>query len=152
MSPYPEEVPIDPGPSSTCPKISQWLSLYEPSAFQAAASALGLRESKFVCNPLKNRVSVSHTPPALPDISPTGFQTQILWVFIFPVQVSQAGEPDVELRPLAPQWGPLWLWYPSCLWVAKPGVWVLIRPHLCPSYPSQWGLFFISLGIENLFC
>ena len=35
------------------------------------------------------------------------------------------------------------------------GVWgrlVLTRPGLCASYLSQWGLFLIPLGVENLSC
>ena len=31
-------------------------------------------------------------------------------------------------------------------------VWFLTRPHLCASYTSRCGLFFISLVVENLFC
>ena len=94
------------------------------------SSALGLRESEFVHNPFKIRVSVSPTPPALQDVSPTSFQSQLLWRFIFLVQVLQAGDPDVGLRSLGPQWGPLWLWYSLLLSCQARGMCVLTRPHL----------------------
>ena len=38
------------------------------------------------------------------------------------------------------------------LLVAYPGMWFLIIPCLCPSYPSPCGSFFISLVAEDIFC
>ena len=48
---------------------------------------------------------MSHGPPALLDISSTGFQSQVLWRLIFQVKVYHAGRLDVGLVPLAPQVG-----------------------------------------------
>ena len=49
----------------------------------------------------------------------------MFWSLVFPVKDPEAGEPDVELRPLAP-----WESNYNCrdypyLWVAHLGVWVL---------------------------
>lgn len=49
--------------------------------------------------PLTADFLVSYSCLALLDIKTTGFQSQILWEIIFPVQVTQAGEPDVGLSP-----------------------------------------------------
>ena len=109
---------------------------------------LGLGASEFVHKPFKSRVLVSHSPLALPDISPTGFQSYILWKIIFLVQDPRIGSPTWSLDPSllggTPAAGDI-----SPLVVAAPGV---PRPCVCPSYPYQCGLFFISSVIENLFC
>ena len=89
--------------------------------FQAAASAQRLGGSEFLHKLFKNRASVSHSLPSLPDVSPAGFQSQTLRELVFPVQVPQAGEPKVGLGPLTPQRRtPRWSSLPL-LWVAVPG-------------------------------
>lgn len=45
-------------------------------------SSLKLRESKFVHEPFKNAISVSHIPLALSDVSLSCFQSLILWGLI----------------------------------------------------------------------
>lgn len=47
--------------------------------------------------------SVSYSPQAHSYASLTGFQCQAFWGLVFTVQAPQSGDPDVELRPLAPQ-------------------------------------------------
>ena len=42
----------------------------DPRTFQTAVSSLRLGESKFVHQPFKSGISVSHTPLALPDVKP----------------------------------------------------------------------------------
>lgn len=59
--------------------------------FQTAASVLSLRGSEFVCRPFKNEVSVFYTFLALLELSPADFQIQMLWGFIFLMQVPWVG-------------------------------------------------------------
>ena len=74
MLPSLERVPSDPCPSGTRSKVSHGSSFsYDPCAFQAAASVLELGRSKFLCKSFQSGVLVSHSPPALPDVSPPGF-------------------------------------------------------------------------------
>lgn len=56
--------------------------MYDPGAFPTATSVPGLGNETTL---------VFYSPLALSDISPTGFQSQILWGFLFPVQILQAG-------------------------------------------------------------
>lgn len=109
--------------------------MYNPGTFQTVASVLEPRVSEFVCVPFKSRVSVSYSPPVLPDVSPVDFQSQMLWAMVFLVQVSQTGELNVGLTPLSFRRTSVVV-ISSHFWVARPGVWVLTRLHLCPSYSS----------------
>ena len=68
---------------------------------------------------------------------------------IFLVQVRQAGEHRMALEPLSLQGGPLWLWYPSHLYVATLETWILNRLLLLT---ASRGLAFIFFVVENLFC
>ena len=58
-----------------------------------------------VC-PSRGRGSVSSSPSTLPDVSPTGFQSQALCRLVFLLHVPWAGEPSVGLKSLTPQGGP----------------------------------------------
>lgn len=60
------------------------------------------------------------------------------------MQVPQAVDPGVGFKPPIPQGGLLQLWYPSCLWVAVLGVWVLNKSHLHLSYHLQV-IFFLYI-------
>lgn len=81
---FPKKVPTDPCPLSTCPKVNQCnFFVYDPEAFQTATSVLELRESKFVHKPFKCGVSISYSPSALLNVSPTDFQCRMLWGFSF---------------------------------------------------------------------
>ena len=57
----------------------------DPGSFQITASALGATVYTILCVPFKSGVSISHSPQGLLKESPTSLQSQILWVFIFPV-------------------------------------------------------------------
>ena len=81
--------------------------MYTPVFFQAAVSALELRVSEFLHEPFKSKVSFSYKTLALLDVSLTGFQSQMLWGFIFPEQLSWAGETDVGFGAVSPQGEPL---------------------------------------------
>lgn len=63
-----------------------------------------------------------------------------------PSASSQAREPDVEFRDLAPREGTKVVVSPS------PWVRVLASWKTCSSYLSQYGFLFLSLIVENLFC
>ena len=56
---------------------------------------------RFCVCPLRVKSLISHSPLALLKISPTDLQSQMFWVFIFPVQDSRAGEPTLGLGLLA---------------------------------------------------
>lgn len=79
---------------------------YNPGAFETAASVMGLGVGDIVCLPFKSGVSVSYILLSLPEFSPADFQSQRLWGLFFPVQ---QGVLDVELDPLIPQGGSLYL-------------------------------------------
>ena len=52
--------------------------------------------SEFLHESFKSGVSsLSYSSWAPPDVSPAGFQSQLLWVLSFPVQAPQAGDPDM---------------------------------------------------------
>lgn len=82
---------LDPWPSSTCPKISQYIFfMYTLGAFQTAPSVLGLWLSDIACWPFKSRDSVSYGPFVLLELSHTDFQSRISWELLFPLQVPRA--------------------------------------------------------------
>ena len=57
--------------------------------------------SEFLFKSFKSGVSsLSYSPWAPRDVSPADFQSQFLWALSFPVQVPQAGKPDVGPGPL----------------------------------------------------
>ena len=94
----------------------------------------------------RSRVPDSHSPSALLNESLTDFQIQVSWGLVFPMHVPQAGEPDVRLRPLALRGESLWLWHPSCLWVASLGVRVWLDcVSVHPTWVPHCVLFFLSL-------
>lgn len=128
--------------------------MHGPRTFQTAASVLSLRTIEWECGPFKSAIPISYSLQTLP-VSPCwfskplrlnahDFQSQMLWGLLLPVQISRVGLPPVGLEPLVPQGRALCLWFPSGFWVTTLRVWVLTRPCLCPSYPSQSGFFFIS--------
>ena len=49
----------------------------EPGTFQTTAYVLELRACEFLCVPFKTGVSISYNLLALPNISSTGFQSQM---------------------------------------------------------------------------
>lgn len=57
-----------------------------PGTSQTAASVLGRIASEFVPVPFKRGISISFSLLALLELSPTHFQSQMLWGLIFLVQ------------------------------------------------------------------
>ena len=93
----------------------------------------------------------------LSSVRPTGFKAQV------PGSSSQSKAPrwvpNMGLRSLSLWGGPLKLGFPSCLWVAKPGLWVLMKAHLHPPnhltetpyfYIFDCGLFSASLQVIHI--
>ena len=70
--------------------------------FKAAPLHGDLEHGRSLGASFKNGVSVSYIP--VRTLGPSGLRSQTFGAFIFPVQGSQAGEPNVGLRPLIP-WG-----------------------------------------------
>ena len=70
---------------------------------------LGLGDSMFVHTPFKSGVLGFYSPLPLPAVSPTGFQSHVFWVLVFPVKVPWAGAPDVGLEILTYLGGTLYL-------------------------------------------
>lgn len=60
----------------------------EPGSFQITASALGPAACEILCDPFKSGFSISYSPWASPNVSPTDLQSQIFWDLIFPEQDS----------------------------------------------------------------
>ena len=58
---------------------------------------------RFLLSP-KSGVSLTYSPLALLNVSPTGLQRQMFWGLIFLAQDRWPGEADVGLRPFPP-WG-----------------------------------------------
>lgn len=136
----PGEVPPDPCPFDTCSKIRQWLSLlYDPSAYQVAASVLVLEWMNLSMSP-----SSFPQPSGSPRCMSHWFSKTDVVGLIFLVQVPMLGSSTWGLAPSLLREEALWLWCPYWLQVPTLPVRVLIRLHLCPSCPSQCGLFFIS--------
>ena len=54
--------------------------------------------------PFRSGVCISSSPLGVPKVSLAVLQSHMFWGLTFLVQELQAGEPDVELGPLAP-WG-----------------------------------------------
>lgn len=92
----------------------------------------------------KNRISVSHSPLVLLDISPTVFKARC-----------HGGSPSSSLGCM--KWAKAsyssrrsFTFLISLLlanWA--PRVWVLTRPCICLSSPSWYGFFFLSLGVSS---
>ena len=137
--------------------MSQCLSfLYGPGTFQAAASVMDFEVSEFLFKSFKRGVSsLSYSPWAPRDGSPADFQSQFLWALSFPVQVPQAGKPDVGPGPLLLRGTSavvISLLFVGCPTGVGRGALVLNRAGLYASYLSQCGLFLIPLVTENLSC
>ena len=100
--------PVNPSPggvlvasclSMRLSKVSKWAS---PTLLSNYYLYPGSRN---VWHPLRVE-SLSYNPPALLNVSLTGFQRWKFWGLIFPTQDPQAGEPNVGLRTLF-SWGGL---------------------------------------------
>ena len=73
-----------------------------PGSYQITPFALGSRACEILCAPFESEVSIYPSPQGLIQLSPAGFQSQMLWGLIFPVLDPQAGELDMGLRTQAP--------------------------------------------------
>lgn len=56
--------------SGTSPKISQWISMYNPGVFQTAVSMLGLRASEIMGMPLNSEIWIFYCFLGFQNISP----------------------------------------------------------------------------------
>ena len=100
--------------SSRCFKINKWVHFTcGPRAFQSGAFALVWGSSEFDHGPFKRGFSIPCSAIVFLDIFPIGFQSQVFWGLLSPVQDVGVGVPDVELEPLAPQGKDLYLCDPS---------------------------------------
>ena len=128
----------------------------DPDAFQTAASVLGLKVSEVLCVPFKSGVSVFYSPLALPNISPTGFQSQIFGGLVFSVQDPQAGDPDAGLRLLAPWENLHGCDFPPTCRLPHWECGGLTRPHLCspcsPKPASLWLLLYLFSCGKSFSC
>lgn len=103
-----------------------------------------------MCLPFKSGVSVFCIPLGLPELIPADFKSQKLWGLVFPGQ----GVLDVGLDPLIPQGGSLYCDNP-CVCGSLPVVHhtgSLVPNHISGLLPSQYGFFFMTLAVEELFC
>ena len=122
----------------------------DPSSFQMTTSALGSRTCEILCEPFKSGVCFPQ-PSGSPESKPRWpSKPNILGAHLpgaGPLgQGTQCGAwtPHSLRRDFAIVIIPLFVGYP-------PRVWVLTIAHLCPSYLSRCGSFFISLVVEDLF-
>lgn len=79
--------------------------MYNPGAFQNAASDLDLVVSEMCMGPLILKAHFLITLLTLLDVSPSNYQSQ-MWALLFPVYVPGLGGGIVMLRLLAPQGRP----------------------------------------------
>lgn len=63
---------------------------------------LGPSTCEILCVPFRSEVSIFSSPVGLSKLSSTSLQSQIFWGLIFPVQDTQAGEPNMRFRGLNP--------------------------------------------------
>lgn len=113
---------------------------YGLGTLQSAASVLGLKVSEFVCVPFKSRVLVSYSSPGY---KPCWFSKPDVMGAHFPgagpqVWGAWCGAQTPLLRENLRVCE-----VPSHLWVAMLGVWVLMRPHLCPPPVSMCFFLYI---------
>ena len=144
-----------PLPVSQSPGVSQQLlslqgdsprstSGSDPGTFQTTVSALKLEAYEILCMPCKNGISFTYGPSALLKISPTWFSKPI----VLGAHLPSARPPGWGTQ--CASWMPNSLARTSCLWVISSWIWVFTKLHLCHSFPSCCGSFFMSLVAENL--
>ena len=113
-----------------------------PGSYQITAFALGPRVHEILCAPFKSEVSYFPSPVGLLQLSPAGFQSQMLWGLILLVLDLQTGEPDVGLRTLTAVGEPLQYNYsPGVCCPPKGEVWNFDY-IMCMPLLSCWGCFF----------
>ena len=84
------------------------------------------------------------------EVSPIGFQSQMLWGLVFPVNPG-LGSTIWFLAPLLLGEDLCNCDYPLFLWVVYSHIWVLTVPGLCSSSLSHIDSLFISLDLEDFF-
>lgn len=136
-----EKVPTGSYPFGRRFKFNKWVSVtYGLGPFQTVDFIQGPGASVSVHQPFKNRVSISYSPMVVLEVSPIGFQCQVLWGFVSLVQLPGLGCLiwDTNLLLLSDK---ICVWDPFWIWVTISGVDFLTRPCLCFSYTSQCGVF-----------
>lgn len=82
-----DKVPAGSCLSSSCFKISQWVSFtYGLGSFQSVAVALDLRASVFALEHIKGRSSISYISMIRLVLNSIDFQSHMFWGLVFPVQ------------------------------------------------------------------
>lgn len=71
-------------------KLANKSSSYVAQLLFKLLSPCWVSEQVRLCEPFKNRALVSYSPPALPELRPTDFQSQMLWRLIFLVWIFRA--------------------------------------------------------------
>ena len=122
-------------------KINKWVW---PRHLSTTVSALKLEAYEILCMPCKNGISFTYGPSALLKISPTWFSKPI----VLGAHLPSARPPGWGTQ--CASWMPNSLARTSCLWVISSWIWVFTKLHLCHSFPSCCGSFFMSLVAENL--
>lgn len=74
----PEKFPADPYPLAPSLKLTGGSSHMTQMLFKLSPLSWDLKQVSLCVSPSRARVSVSPSPSALPDVSPTGFQSQAL--------------------------------------------------------------------------
>ena len=104
VSQFPGSVSVGSCLSGRCFKISKWVPFtYGPCVSQYGVFVLVFRSSEFACTPFRSGFSVPYCSIIFPDIFPIGFQSQVFWALVFPVQDLGVGMPDVEPESLTAQ-------------------------------------------------
>lgn len=144
-------VPTAPCSSGTTPNICQWIPVYNSGVFQTDVSVLSLRASEIMGMPFNSEVYISYCPLHFPDINPIASESDVM-----EAHLPSAG--PLDCRAHCGFWTSCSSGRASMVLIFFPlvgyhsGVWILTKPHLCPSYPFQCGFFFISLVVYYLFC
>ena len=139
----PEKVLPDPyHPSSTRPKISQWISFNDPGAFQAAASELWLGVSDFICKPFKSWLFL--TALGFPEYKSCWFsKPNIKGVLSSQCRLPSLGSLIFGSEPPPLRRNLQGCDYLSHLWIAIPGMQVLNRLFLSLLLFLMWLFLYI---------
>ena len=96
MIPFLKRVLTDFSLAGRCFKINKCITFtYGLDTFQTVAFVLDCQVGESACKSFKSGISIPYSPLVFLDVSPVGFQSQMFWGLISPVQVPRVGVPDV---------------------------------------------------------